>query len=177
MKLDSARYEGGELIFSTSDPEARRVAYKFKAGEYELVRRKPRRSLDANAYAWELIGKIAAATNLSKVEVYREAIRDIGGVSEVVCVLDRAVDRLCRGWTHKGLGWQAETEPSKIPGCTNVVLHYGSSVYDTQQMSRLIDHLIQDAKALDIETLPRWQLEGMIEAWERASCSPGASAT
>lgn len=40
MKLDSARYEGGALILSTSDPEARRVAYKFKAGEYELVRRK-----------------------------------------------------------------------------------------------------------------------------------------
>ena len=79
MKLESARYEGGELILSTTDPEARRVAYKFKAGEYELVRRKPRRSLDANAYAWELIDKIAAATNLSKVEVYREAIRDIGG--------------------------------------------------------------------------------------------------
>ena len=86
MKLESARYEGGELIFSTTDPEARRVAYKFKAGEYELVRRKPRRSLDANAYAWALIDKLAAATNLSKVEVYREAIRDIGGVSEVVCV-------------------------------------------------------------------------------------------
>ena len=169
MKIVAARYEGGELILSTTDPEARRVAYKFKAGEYELVRRKPRRSLDANAYAWALIDKLAAATGLSKTEVYREAIRDIGGVSEVVCVLDRAAGKLCRGWEHNGLGWQAETEPSKIPGYTNVVLHYGSSVYDTQQMSRLIDHLIQDAKALDIETLPPWQLEGLLSQWEEAA--------
>ena len=169
MKIDAARYEGGELIFSTADPAARRMVYEFKPGEYELRRRKERRSLDANAYAWVLIDKIAAATGLGKTEVYRNTIRDIGGVSETVCVLDRAVDRLCRGWTHKGLGWQAETEPSKIPGCTNVVLHYGSSVYDTQQMSRLIDHLIQDAKALDIETLPPWQLEGLLSQWEEAA--------
>ena len=36
-------------------------------------------------------------------------------------------------------------------------------------MSRLIDHLIQDAKALDIETLPPWQLEGLLSQWEEAA--------
>lgn len=168
MKLDSARYEGGELILSTTDPEARRVAYKFKAGEYELRRRKERRSLDANAYAWVLIDKIAAATGLGKTEVYRNTIRDLGGVSETVCVVDKAVDRLRRGWEHNGLGWQVTTAPSRLKGCTNVTLIYGSSVYDTNQMSRLIDALVQDAKALGIETLPPWQLEGMIEQWDAA---------
>lgn len=45
---------------------------------------------------------------------------------------------------------------------------YGSSVYDTQQMSRLIDQLVQDAQALGIETLPPYKLEGMIQAWDAA---------
>ena len=33
-----------------------------------------------------------------------------------------------------------------------MVLYYGSSVYDTKQMSALIDHIVQDCKALGIET-------------------------
>lgn len=70
-----------------------------------------------------------------------------------------------------------ETRASKVTGCTTVLAYYGSSDFDKAQMSRLIDNCIQDCRALDIETLPPWQLEGMIEAWERASCSPGASAT
>ena len=46
----------------------------------------------------------------------------------------------------------------QIEGFTNVILYYGSSVYDTKQMSQLIDHLIQDARALGIETLPPEEL-------------------
>jgi len=34
-----------------------------------------------------------------------------------------------------------------------IVVYYGSSTYDTKQMSALIDSLVQDAQALGIETL------------------------
>lgn len=112
-----------------------------------------RRSLDANAYAWVLIDRLAARLNHTKTEIYREAIRGIGGVSETVCVRDKAVDSLIKGWEHNGAGWFAETLPSKIAGCTNVTLYYGSSVYDTKQMSALIDHIVQDCKAVGIETM------------------------
>ena len=33
MKIEKARYEGGELILKTGSPEAKRFVYKFKAGE------------------------------------------------------------------------------------------------------------------------------------------------
>jgi hypothetical protein len=36
--------------------------------------------------------------------------------------------------------------PSKIEGCTNVILYYGSSTYDSAQMSRLLDLITQDCK-------------------------------
>lgn len=111
-----------------------------------------RRSLDANAYCWVLIDRIAENQGITKEEVYREAIQNIGGNSEIVCVEDKAVDRLCEGWRRNGLGWQTDTFPSKISGCTNVILYYGSSTYDSAQMSRLIDTIIQDCKALDIPT-------------------------
>lgn len=121
------------------------------------------RSLDANAYSWALIDKIARRLRLTKAEVYRNAIRTIGGVSETVCVVDKAVDRLCQVWSRNGLGWQTETFPSKIEGCTNVILYYGSSSYDTEQMSTLIDFLVQECKALGIETMPPEELESLIK--------------
>lgn len=169
MKIKTARWEGGELVLSVEPPaEAIRFAYRFEAGEYEIVRAKKRRSLDANAYAWVLIDKIAAALNLSKTEIYRNAIKEIGGNSQIVCVSTEAADELCRGWRHNGLGWQTESFPSAIEGYTNVVLYYGSSCYDTRQMSTFIDRLMQDAQALDIETMPPDRLNALLEAWHGA---------
>lgn len=125
-----------------------------------------RRSLDANAYAWVLIDKIAAFTGADKVNIYREAIRHIGGVSEVVCVMDEAVDRLRRSWERNGTGWHTETLPSRLAGCTNVILYFGSSTYDTAQMSALIDRLVGDAKELGIETATPEQIENYKNLWE-----------
>lgn len=128
-----------------------------------LKRFRAKRSLDANGYAWALIDKIAAEMRTTKEEVYRSTIRNIGGVSEVVCVQDRAVDKLRQGWSKNGLGWQTETFPSKLDGCTNVILYYGSSTYDTRQMSTLIDSLQQDCRALGIETRPQEEIDALLK--------------
>ncbi len=125
-----------------------------------------RRSLDANAYAWVLMDKIASAMNLPKTEVYRAAIRDIGGVSETVCVKENAAQRLVSAWSDHGIGWQTDTMPSKIEGCVNVILYYGSSTYDSKQMSALIDYIVQDAKALGIETATPQEIERLQREWE-----------
>lgn len=128
------------------------------------------RSLDANAYAWVLIDKIAEAIREDKVSIYRAAIREIGGNSQLVCSLDTEVRNLRRVWEGNGIGWVTDTMPSKLAGCTNVWLYYGSSIYDTAQMSLLIDNLVFEAKALGIEILPPAELERMMEQWQRASC-------
>lgn len=133
----------------------------------EIKKFRRKRSLDANAYAWVLIDKLASALNMSKEEVYREAIRNIGGVSETVCVKNEAVNRLCFGWSRNGLGWFSDTFPSKLEGCTNVILYYGSSTYDTKQMSALIDVLVQACKDQDIETATPAELARLEEEWRR----------
>lgn len=125
-----------------------------------------RRSMDANAYCWLLIDKIAEVLSVSKAAVYRNAIRDIGGVSELVCVVAAGADKLCRAWEHKGMGWQAERCDSKITGCVNVTLWYGSSVYDTKQMAALIDRIVQDAEALGIDTMTPAERQRLLDAWE-----------
>lgn len=111
-----------------------------------------RRSLDANAYAWVLMDRLAEKLSESKEDIYRGYIKDIGGNSEIVCIKNNAVERLCEGWGKNGIGWQTDTFPSKLDGCTNVILYYGSSTYDTAQMSRLLDLIIQDCKQLGIPT-------------------------
>lgn len=112
----------------------------------EIKKFKQKRSLDANAYAWVLIDKIAEKCNLTKEEVYRNAIREIGGVSDKLCMLNEEAEKFASIWRQRGIGWQTEIEDSKIKGCKTVTVYYGSSTYDTEQMSRLIDLLTQECK-------------------------------
>ena len=163
------RLFGGEWVISFSTREDFSTAYeglKDVPVAVEIKKAANRRSRDANAFAWVLIDKIAEKMRISKTDVYRSAIREIGGVSETVCVRDMAVERLRSGWEKNGIGWQTETMPSKLPGCTNVVLYYGSSTYDTAQMSRLIDLLIQEAEQLGIPTLKDEATE-LLGKWEK----------
>ena len=76
-----------------------------------------------------------------------------------------AVDKLRSGWELNGIGWQTDTMPSKIDGCTNVILYYGSSTYDTAQMTRLINNIVEDCKAQGIETRTPEEIENMLNLW------------
>ena len=130
-----------------------------------VKKHREKRSLDANAYFWVLVDRLAEKTRIPKTDIYRRYIREIGGNHEMVCVIDSAVEKLRNGWEHNGLGWQTDTMPSRIPGCTNVILYYGSSTYNTRQMSHLIDMAVQDCQEQNIETLSPEKLAGMMEEW------------
>ena len=148
--------------------EAVKASQEFADGvtvALKVSKQKKKRSLDSNAYFWTLVDKLSQRLNLPKEEIYRNAIRNIGGVSEIVCVQNKAVEKLCQGWQRMGIGWQTETFDSKIDGCTNVILYYGSSTYDQKQMTSLIDNIVQDCKAVGIETLSPLELARLTEGW------------
>lgn len=125
-----------------------------------------KRSKDANAYCWVLIGKLAEKLNLPKDEIYMNAVKQVGGNFEVVCVKDEAVDKLCSGWRRNGIGWQTDTMPSKIDGCTNAILYYGSSTYDTASMSRLINIIVDDCKSVGIDVRTPDEIASMLSLWK-----------
>lgn len=133
----------------------------------KIGKHREKRSLDANAYCWTLISKIAEKTNVAKEDVYRAAIKEIGGNSDIVCIQNKAVETLRDGWARNGIGWQTDTFPSKIEGCTNVILYYGSSTYDVAQMSRLINIITQDCEALEIETKSQAEIDSLLNSWGR----------
>lgn len=166
MRITAVRLEGQDLILTTEGRDAFNWVYGFKPGDFTITRQTKKRSLDANAYCWTLIDKLAEATGYKRSEIYRNAIKEVGGASDTICMKDEAVDTFRKVWEDRGMGWQTETYPSKLPGCTNVVAFYGSSVYTSAQMARLIDGIIEDCKALGIETLPQERLQALVDAWD-----------
>lgn len=149
--------------------EVMRIASKLEPNKkYDLTvkERREKRSLDANAYCWVLLGKLAEKTGIDRAEIYQSLVKDIGGNYDTVCVPDKAVESLVTGWGHNRLGWATDTFKSKIEGCTNVILYYGSSTYDTKQMSRLINLIVQECKQQDIETATPEETARMTEEWK-----------
>ena len=135
--------------------------------EYTLTvkERKEKRSLNANSYAWTLLDKLAEKLHIGKTEIYRTYIKDVGGNSEIICIQDKALEHFRKIWEQGHIGRFTETMPSKIDGCTNVIVYYGSSDFDTASMSRFIELIVQDCKENDIETLTPEELERMNEEW------------
>lgn len=126
-----------------------------------------KRSLDANAYAWVLIHKLADAMRLEPEEVYLMNIPRVGDNYTVMCVMEKDVEKLKKTWQGNGIGWPVkDLGPSNVRGCRNLMCYHGSSTYDTAQMSRLIDSLVQDCKAIGIETLSERELSLLKERWQ-----------
>ena len=165
MRIGAARYEGGKLILETMDADARRLAYNFKPGEYQIVKAKKPRSLDANAYCWALCTEISKAVGVTKEEVYRDAIKGVGEHTPLP-IREDAVDEFKRIWAGHGVGWFVEVvDDSKLPGFKLCFAYQGSSVYTVEQMSRLIDALKQDAEAVGIDTISEREKSLLLEAW------------
>lgn len=156
-------------------PLARRFAlgWKDKLHTACLKRFREKRSNDANAYCWALLHKLGAALRMDPVEVYRELIPAVGDNYDTVVVAIKGLEAFRRHWERrgdgasKGLGWVVRVlGPTQgMPGYATVYAYYGSSTYDTAQMSRLIDLVVQECRQQDIETLTERELSLLKEGW------------
>ena len=132
----------------------------------EISKQKKKRSLDSNSYLWTLCQKIAEVIQSTKELVYQKFIRDVGQF-EIVPIKNEAVERWIEVWNSKGLGWFAEVmEDSKLPGYKKVISYYGSSCYDSREMSVLLDEVVSTCKELNIETLPPDEIKALKESWK-----------
>lgn len=133
--------------------------------DIEVKVHREKRSLDANAYMWVLADKIADAVNSTKAEVYRKAIREVG-VFYDMAVLESDVPKAIAVWESNGIGWFADEFDSKLQGCKRIRFYHGSSMYDTKQMSRLIDYIVEEAKEVGIDTKTPDEIERMKNLWD-----------
>lgn len=127
---------------------------KFEIKEYHK-----KRSLNANAYAWALIGKIADVLRSSKDEVYLEMLKKYGQ-SEIVSVLS---DINVTGYFK----YFEEIATVKLQGkdFTHYKVFKGTSEYNTAEMAVFIDGVISEAEELGIDTLPPDEVKKIKSLW------------
>lgn len=158
-----------EITFELSDDTDLNAISDLINKDLDIIAKvhREKRSNDANSYMWVLCNKIAEkiGDGMTKEEVYRDAIRHVG-VFEMLPLKKEAVARFIESWEHNGTGWVCDnTGRSKLEGYENVIAYYGSSTYNTKEMSRLIDYVVGIAKEQGVETLPPAQLKALKDAW------------
>jgi len=129
---------------------------KITAAQY-----REKRSLDANAYMWVLLQKLAEVLHTTKDELYIDMLGKYGVFTHII-VKPHVASRVKEEWrTVKELG------EVTVGGQTGIQLqcYFGSSTYDTKEMSVLIDGVVQECKDNEIETLPPDELARMKKEW------------
>jgi len=125
------------------------------------VKYRNRRSLDANAYMWVLLQKMADSLHRDKWDIYLDMLGRYGVFTHII-VKPHVVEKVKEEWRAvKELGEVC------VNGTTGIQLqcYFGSSTYDSKEMSVLIDGVVSEAKDLGIETLPPEELERMKAQW------------
>lgn len=129
--------------------------------DIEIQKHREKRSLNANAYAWALMEKIATLIRSDKWSVYLEMLRSYGQF-DVVTVAPEAVETFCSKWREC-----VKLGEVTVDGQTGVQIqaYYGSSTYNTAEMARFIDGIVSEARWLGIETMTPAEIERMKTAW------------
>ena len=124
-----------------------------------------KRSLDANAYFWVLCDKVAEAVGSSKEEIYLKKVRKYG-VWKDYAIAEEEADEEMEMWAKIGIGWFCERFVNcKIDKCAKIRKYYGSSIYNSKQMWRLINSIIDDCHELGIPTMTNKEIERLCEAY------------
>ena len=159
-----------KLTLAVNEKNDLKVAYdelsQCEPLDIELKKHREKRSLNANAYLWVLCGKLADKIGVDKESVYRQHILN-ANVYRVAEISEEAADTLVRGWQMNGIGWIAEkVDKSVRDGFIVVNLYYGSSAYNTKQMSRLLDSVIEDCKEQGIQTMTPDEIAELKSLWK-----------
>ena len=112
----------------------------------EIKPYRAKRSLDANAFFWAACTAIANALRTSKDEVYFDMLRRYGQ-GFVVKVPNQHIEKFKRTYKY--------VEPHDALPAEEKALYFrvwlGSSTYDTQEMSILIDGVLSEIKEMGLD--------------------------
>lgn len=119
--------------------------YKITVDEY-----KSKRSLSQNAFLWVLCNEIAKKISTTKEEVYKDYIKSVG-LFDVVRVPPNTKEQFVTRWNAKGVGWFADILDDEEE-YAEIIVYYGSSIYSTEELNRVLDEVIADCKEFSINT-------------------------
>lgn len=168
LEISAAEMREGRLVLTLPAWQGMQIVKGFKAGAYDLVPHKEKRSKDANALCWALCNEIAEAIRSTKEDVYRDAIKQMPVYRDFHNMGETEAATLRAAWSRLGTGWITE-QVDYEPDGEHVIIraYYGSSTYNTKQMSRLIDLLMEDARAIGIVTPEEDKIRSLLRDWEK----------
>lgn len=127
-----------------------------------------KRSLNANNYFWKLLQELCELAEVETIEEYKRRVKELGIFRRFKIEKDN-VNTFEKMWTSQGVAWFCEIADTEIIGKTEFKIinaYYGSSSFNSKQMSRLINDLTQDCKANGIETKKQAEIRSLLESWE-----------
>lgn len=141
----------GMMVSEIPNSEVPRLAALIgKEADIDAKKWRSPRSKEANRLLWAVCTEIADALHSTKVEVYRNTIRQVGRYYST-SMPNGEVAAFCEDWAHNGIGWFAEIADHGDKSDHSLVFAYiGSSKYNSQQFSLLVDSLLYDAKEAGI---------------------------
>jgi len=153
------------LTLSSNDNSILREYDKLKDKDLriKLVRWREKRSLNANAYLWVLLGKIAEVLRVDKWDVYLKMLKQYGQYT-YIAVKPSVVDAVKAQWREVEELGELEINGQKA---IQLLCYFGSSAYSTKEMAVLIDGVVSEAKELNIETLSPDEIERIKMAWNQ----------
>ena len=168
-------YKGTQVHLSIDKKDAAGVVNtlgRLKPGvEYDVeIKERARRSLNANAYHWTLVNKIAEANGISNAEVHNQLLCDYGedwldasGKQTLVMMADDDSYRRMETTHYR------PTDMTETRGNNRFrwfVLLLPSHLMDRKQMSRLVSGTQEEAKQLGIEVRTPDEIAELIAKWE-----------
>ena len=159
-------YDGNVVVSVTLANKSQAEALQGLVGvellDVTIKKHRKKRTLTQNAYLWAISDEIAKVINSTAKEVYRMGVKHVG-VFEDLPIKEECVSRFLISWEHNGDGWIAEEKrESKLDGYKVIRCYYGSSVYNTKEMARLVDYIVEEAKELGIETMSVEEVERLV---------------
>ena len=113
---------------------------------------------------WVLLSKMADVLKTTKDDLYLIMLERYGIFTHII-VKASVVEKIKQEWrTVRELG------EVTVNGKTGIQLQcfFGSSAYDTKEMSVLIDGVVQECKELEIETMTPEELSILKSKWNKA---------
>lgn len=142
---------------------------KDKKLDIEIKVHVEKRSGKSNRYFWELLGQACEKKHIDKLEEYKRRVKELG-IFRVSRIPTEDFETLKKTWENWGEAWFCEVGDTEIIGDMEfkiVFLYYGSSSFNKKQMSRLIDNLVQDCKAIGIETKSQEEIDSMLKEYDK----------
>jgi len=140
--------------------ELKAITDKAKLLDVEIKPHRERRSLDANAYFWVLVGQMADVLRTDKDSMYLQLLKRYGQYTYII-VKPEAVEKTLQAWRL-----MEEIGKTKDEKGVQMLAYFGSSTYDAKEMARLIDGTVSEAKELGIETMTPSELALIKEGWK-----------